>query len=133
MDLMSRDIADKLFPNKARRKINTSGWGQVTKRSDVVDDVNFQLNGDEYQTSFIVDDNIEDIFHAQIVIGKPTFDKILKKSYGIYLKDLFDIKKVRNIRNRLNQDWLDTRVMRIGEAIEPITIDHFTSLIIPHF
>jgi len=88
--LLSKEIADKLFPNKRRFKAYVSGYTQNTKCVEMIKDVPFYFNGHKFADDFLIEADIEKIFKVEVVIGREGYNKMLRRYYGKTLDTLFE-------------------------------------------
>ncbi len=88
--LLSKEIANRLFPNKTRFKAYVSGYTQNIKCVEMIKDVPFYFNGHKFADDFLIDEDIEKIFKVEVVIGRDGYNKMLTRYYGKTLDTLFE-------------------------------------------
>ena len=87
--LISKSIADKLFPSLKRVKLLISGYTQHAKWVELIKNVEFQFNGFKFKDDFIIDDNLESLFKSEVVLGIDAYNQLLARHYGKTMKTLF--------------------------------------------
>jgi len=88
--LLSKEIADRLFPNKIRFKAYVSGYTQHIKCVEMIKDITFYFNGNKFADDFLIEEDIERIFKVEVVIGRDGYNKMLTRYYGKTLNTLFE-------------------------------------------
>jgi len=88
--LLSKEIADRLFPNKTRFKAYVSGYTQNIKCVEMIKDIPFYFNGHKFADDFLIEEDIERIFKVEVVIGRDGYNKMLTQYYGKTLDTLFE-------------------------------------------
>lgn len=87
--LISKSIADKLFPSLKRVKLLISGYTQHAKWVELIENVEFQFNGFRFKDDFIIDGNLESLFKSEVVLGIDAYNQLLARHYGKTMKTLF--------------------------------------------
>jgi len=87
---MPRKFADEFFPEKRRKKITFSGVSNISKQGDFISDVEFYVNDQAYKDNFLLKNNMEQTFKADIVLGLDAINKILLRNYGVPFYPLFE-------------------------------------------
>lgn len=89
--LISKDIAERLFPKQKRYIVYVSGYTQHTKCVAMIKGVQFYYNGLVFTDDFLIEENLEKIFRTKVVIGRNGYNKMLTRYYGKTLENLFDV------------------------------------------
>ena len=97
--LMSKEIANKLFPHKKRHNTQLSGIQRIPAQRKLLKDIPYSLYGFSYRADFIIEKHIEQLFHTPIVLSRDALNNFLQDKYGIEFGDLFQ-KKERSMKMR---------------------------------
>ena len=113
--LISKDIADRLFPKQKRYKAYVSGYTQHTKHVDMIRSVPFHYNGQEFTDDFLIEEYLEKIFKAEVVIGRDGYNKMLVRYYGKTLDNLFNNANSHFYNSNIERSQIVGKIVDLSE------------------
>ena len=120
--LMPPWVKEELFPNEKVYQVYISGIARRPEKKDFLRNIPFYFNGHEFRADFVIIDNLEDIFGAQIVIGRSTFNEILRHFYGISFEGMFDFEKINSAIRKKQHAWIESKGLQVFHVDKAKTI-----------